>query len=161
MVQQTWRSMSLAMVVAILLALAAACGPAEPVPTLAPAEVESTSEAAVDEFVAAYPLAATAWDLDYFGPPEEPEPLLPDTRATVLYFWDRYAGFDGCNWLLGTYTAAAAGELRMQTPSRTLNICAPPELYDQSLQRLVPERHRIPAGGDAARRTVNDQRLLT
>jgi hypothetical protein len=108
--------MGLTLMAVVLLALVAGCATAEPVPTLAPAQAATAAEAAADELVAAYPLAATAWELDYFGPPEQPLPMLPDTRATVVYFWERYAGFDGCNWFLGVYSATAAGELRNQMP---------------------------------------------
>ena len=118
MTKQTWRSMWLIFVVAVLLALAAGCGMSEPEPTPGPVEAGATAVGAVEELVAAYPLAATAWDLDYFGPPEQPLPILPDTRATVIYFWERYAGFDGCNWFLGVYEATAEGELRNMTPAQ-------------------------------------------
>jgi heat shock protein HslJ len=163
MAHQTWRSIWLTCVVAVLLALAAGCG-TEPAPTPGPAEVKATAGAAVEEVVAAYSLAATAWDLDYFGPPEQPLPMLPNTRATVIYFWDRYAGFDGCNWFLGVYSATAEGELRMQMPSHTPNLCGPEELYTQaalyfsSIQNVTEYRLE---GGQLIANTVNDQRLLT
>jgi heat shock protein HslJ len=164
MAQQTWRSISLTLLVAVLLALAAGCGAAEPAPTPGPAEAKATAGAAVEEVAAAYALAATAWELDYFGPPEQPLPMLPETRATVLYFWDRYAGFDGCNWFLGVYSATAEGELRMQMPSRTLNLCGPEELYTQaalymsSLQNVTEYQLE---GEQLIANTVDDQRLLT
>jgi heat shock protein HslJ len=164
MVQKTWRSIRLTFVVAVLLALAVGCGTAAPAPTPGPVEAEATAEAAAQEFVAAYPLAATAWDLDYFGPSEKPLPMVPNTRATVLYFWDRYAGFDGCNWFLGAYSATTGGELRMQTPARTINQCGPEELEQQSLLYIsslqnVTEYRR--EGQQLIANTVDDQRLLT
>ncbi len=164
MAQHAWRSISLTIAVAVLLALVTGCGGAEPQPTPAPAEVQATAGAAVDEIAASYPLVSTAWDLDFFGPPDQPLAMLPDTRATVLFFWDRYAGFDGCNFFLGVYTATSEGELRMMTPSRTPNICSPVELYDQSLlydssmQNVTAYRIE---GEQLIADTVNDQRLLT
>jgi heat shock protein HslJ len=151
-------------VIVVLLALAAGCGMTEPEPTPSPTEAVATAEAAVEEFEAAYPLAATAWDLDYFGPPEEPLPMLPDTRATVVYFWDRYAGFDGCNWFQGVYSANTGGELRMQTPATTRVVCGPQELYEQSAlygsSLLNVTEYRL-KGEQLIADTVDNQRLLT
>ncbi len=162
--QKTWRSILVSVVIVVLLALAAGCGMTEPEPTPSPTEAEATAEAAVEEFVAAYPLAATAWDLDYFGPPEEPLPMLPDTRATVVYFWDEYAGFDGCNWFHGVYSATTGGELRMQMPASTRNLCGPEELYEQSAlyvsSLLNVTEYRL-EGEQLIANTVEDQRLLT
>ena len=166
MVQKTWRSMSLTLVFAVLLALAAGCGTAEPVPTPGPAEAGASAEAAAEELVVAYPLAATAWELDYFGPPEARTPLLPDTRATVVYFWDRYAGFDGCNFFLGAYSATPAGELLMNAPSRTLyaNLCEPAELYEQAARYSTSLLNAIEyqlEGEQLIANAAMDQRLLT
>jgi heat shock protein HslJ len=164
MIHQIWRSKWLIIVVSLLLALAAGCGTEEPDPTPNPAETEATGEAAVEDFVAAYPLAATAWDLDYLFTPEEPLAMLPDTRATVIYFWERYTGFDGCNWFLGVYSATAEGELRMQTPASTLNVCAPVELMEQAATygsaMLNVTEYQL-EGGQLIGNTVDDQRLLT
>jgi heat shock protein HslJ len=162
--QKTWRSIWLSIVIGVLLALAAGCGMTEPESTPSPTEAEAMAEAAVDEFVAAYPLASTAWDLDYFGPAEEPLPMLPNTRATVIYFWERYTGYDGCNWFLGVYSATDDGELRMQTPARTRNVCAPEELYEQSAlygSSLLNVTEYSLEGEQLIANTVEDQRLLT
>jgi heat shock protein HslJ len=159
--QRSWRLMRLAFAATLLLALAAGCGSKEPEPTLAPAEA---AETAVDAVAAAYSLAATAWELDYFGPAEQPLAMLPDSRATVTYFWDRYAGFDGCNWFLGVYSATAEGELRMQAPSATRNQCGPEELFEQSLlyaSSLQNVTEYQLEGEQLIANTVDDQRLLT
>ena len=164
MIQQMWRSMGLIFVAALLLALAAGCRTAEPEPTPNPAEAEATAETAVEEFVAAYPLAPTAWDLDYFSTPEEPVSMLPNTRASVTYFWERYTGFDGCNWFLGVYSATAEGELRMHTPASTLNLCGPEELFEQSAlynSSLLNVTEYLLEGEQLIANTVDDQRLLT
>jgi heat shock protein HslJ len=156
--------MWLIFLVAVLVTLAAGCGMAEPEPTPNPTQAMATAEVAAEEIVAAYPLAATAWEAEYFGPPEASVPMLPDTRATVIYFWERYAGFDGCNWFLGVYSADAEGELRNQTPSQTLYMCGPEELYEQSAlyvsSLLNVTEYRI-EGEQLIQSTVNDQRLLT
>ena len=162
--KRTWHSIRLSIVIAFLLALAAGCATAEPEPPPSPTESEATAEAAVEEFVAAYPLAATAWDLGYFGPPEEPLPMLPDTRANVIYFWERYTGYDGCNWFLGVYSATADGDLRNQTPAQTRNVCPPEELHQQSAlyvsSLLNVTEYRL-EGEQLIGNTVEDQRLLT
>ena len=106
-------------VLAVLLVFTAGCQMLEPEPTPSPAETAAV-QAEVESAVGAYALAATVWELAILGPPEESLPALTDTRATVTYFWDRYAGYDGCNnWFLGVYSATAEGELRMQTPTQT------------------------------------------
>ena len=166
MVQKTWRSMWLTFVVVVLLALAAGCGTAEGEPTAKPAQAEATAQVAVEEVVAAYPLAATAWDLDYFGPSEAPVPVLPNTRVTLVFFWDRYAGFDGCNWFLGAYTTTPEGELLLNAPSRTLyaNQCEPAETYEQAAKYAASLLNVIEyqvEGEQLIANAVADQRLLT
>ena len=164
MFQKPTRAIWLTFVLALFLAVAAGCQASEPEPTPSPAEVEATTEAAVEEFVDSYALAATAWDLAYFGGPEDELAMLPDTRASVIYFWDRYAGFDGCNWFLGVYTADADGELRMMTPSRTNDICAPEELYEQAatyVSMLENVTAYLLEEDQLLANTVEDQRMLT
>jgi heat shock protein HslJ len=166
MAQKMHRSLWLTFMLVVVLTLVASCGAPEeePAPTPNPTQAVATAEAVVQEVVAAYPIAATAWTVDYFGPPEEPYPMLPDTRATVTYFWDRYAGYDGCNWFLGVYSANAEGEMRNNTPSRTINICQPPELYDQAglfVSSLLNVTEYALEGENLIENTVDDQRLLT
>jgi heat shock protein HslJ len=164
MVQKMWRAIWLVFLVVVLLALGTGCQMAEPDPTPSPTEAVATAEAAVEELVGAYSLAATAWDLDYFGPPEQPMPMLPDTRATVLYFWERYAGFDGCNWFLGVYEATAEGELSNMTPARTRNLCEPEDLYTQSGMFVTSLLNVIEyqfEGEQLIENTTDNQRLLT
>jgi len=164
--QKTWRSLGLTILLVILVALAAGCGSSAPEPTAGPAEAEATPEAAGEESAAAYPLAATAWDLDYFGPPDKSTPVLPDTRATVVYFWDRYAGFDGCNWFAGVYSATPGGELRMEAPSRTAyaNFCGSAELNEQSSRYVASLLSSVEyqlEGEQLITNAAMDQRLLT
>jgi heat shock protein HslJ len=163
MSQRLNRSIWLPLVLAVLMLTAAGCQAAEPTPS--PAQAVATTAAVVEEAVAAYPLAATAWDLDYFGPPDAPVAVLPDTRASINYSWDRYAGYDGCNWFLGVYEAnAETGELRMYTPARTMNFCDPAELSEQAgmfSSMLVNVTAYGLEGEQLAENTVDDQRLLT
>jgi heat shock protein HslJ len=162
---ETTRSgLGLTLVVAMLLALVAGCGPGTAAPTPAPAEVAATSQSEVQNALNPYPLAATAWELDSIGPPEQPVPLVPDSRANVVYFWDRYGGFDGCNWFLGVYSATASGELRNQRPARTTNICGPEELYTQAAlfgSSLENATHYLIEGEQLIQNTAGEQRLLT
>jgi len=159
------RYVRIAFVSVLVLMLAAACQVAEPEPTPSPAEAIATTEAAVEELAAAYPLAATAWELEFFGPPDASVQLLPDTRASVIYFWDRYAGFDGCNWFLGVYSADTDGVLRMNTPAVTPNLCDTPAglndqtgLYRASLLNVTEYQME---GEQLIANTVDDQRMLT
>ena len=90
--------------------------------------------------------------------------MLPDTRATVVYFWERYTGFDGCNWFLGVYSATTQGELRMYTPASTRALCGPEELLQQSnlyTSSLLNVTEYQLEGEQLIHNTVDDQRLLT
>lgn len=165
MVKQPYRFIVLALVLVLVMVAIAGCGePPPPTPTPSPTEAAAAAEAAVAEIKAAYALAGTAWEAKYFGPPDNGIPMLPDTRATVNYFLDRYAGFDGCNWFLGVYSANANGEMRNSTPSRTINICEPPELFDQAglfVSSLLNVTEYKIEGEQLLQYTVDDQLLLT
>lgn len=157
------RSLLLLTFLALALVALAACGGADPTPTPSAAEVAATVEVAADEVADAAQLKVSAWDLEYFGPAEQPYPMLPDTRATIAYFLDRYAGFDGCNWFLGVYETDGDGTLRNYTPSETINTCAQ-ELNDQSAlfaTSLLNVTNFAIADGKLIESTVEDQRLLT
>lgn len=136
----------------------------EPAPE-ATTPAEATVEAVIEEFTSAYPLAATAWQAESFGSPEDNLPLIEDTRASVVYFFDRYAGFDGCSWFLGVYSATPEGELRMMTPARTTNFCEdPPGIFDQAAlftaSLLNTTEYRM-EGEQLLAFTVEDQQMLT
>ena len=134
-----------------------------PAPTLSPAEIEATAEAVAEEIAAAYPLAATAWELEYFGPAKTSTAPLSDTRVSVTYFWDRYMGYDGCNWFLGVYSTDTGGELHMMQPLKTRDICEPEEVYEQSLYfagALLNATAYAHEGEQLIISTTNDQKLL-
>jgi len=159
-----YRAILLTMVLVLIIGIVAGCAAPPPTSTPSPVEAAATVEAVVTEVAAAYALAGTAWTFAYFGPPEASVPVMPDTRASVNYFIDRYAGFDGCNWFLGAYTATADGELRNFTPSSTRNVCEPPELQDQSdtfVSALLNSIEFEMDGEQLAQNTSDDQRLLT
>lgn len=164
MVQKFSRYLWLTLVLVTMLALAVGCQGAGTEPPPSPTEAVATAVAVAEDVVTDYPLAATAWELDYFGPPADSVPLLPETRASVNYLWDRYAGFDGCNWFMGVYAATIGGDLRMMTPARTLNVCEPEAvneqstLYDSALLNVV--EYAI-EGEQLIANTTGSQRLLT
>ena len=70
MSNQLTRLLMLGVASIFVLLIAAGCHMVEPEPTPSPAE-------AVQEFVSAYPLAATAWELQFFG---EPAKVCPCCR---------------------------------------------------------------------------------
>ena len=165
MLNRLGRSVVLALAVAFVIVAVTGCQMVQPEPTPNPVEAVATSEAAVQEVVSDYPLRSTAWELQYFGDPDERLPMLPNTRATVVYFWDRYAGFDGCRWFLGVYGADAEGVLRMNTPAKTPHYCAtPPGLSGQSdlyLSSLLNVTEYVIEEDQLHSYTVDDQRMLT
>ncbi len=127
---------------------------------------QSTPESpqqAVEEIQSQLSLAGTAWELESFGEPEDELPVLPDTRLTVNYFVERYAGFGGCNWYLGVYTTNGS-ELRMQTPATTSDICEPAGLMAQEgtfMSSLLNITEYKMEGDQLVGYTVENQRLLT
>lgn len=148
---------------ALLMTAVAGCG-AAPASTPDAMQAAAVSTAEVAEIEAAHPLIATAWNVDYFGPPDEPVPMLPDSRASVTYFWDRYAGFDGCNFLLGVYAADSQGQLTMYAPAITTNVCEPQAIFDQAVlfqSSLLNVTSYALEGEKLTASTVEDQRLLT
>jgi heat shock protein HslJ len=165
MLDRSGRFVVLALVSVLVTYVVAGCRMIEPEPTPSPVEAVATSQAVVEEIVSAYPLASTAWELQFIGDPEERLPLLPNTRATVVYFWDRYTGFDGCGWFLGVYGADAEGVLRMNTPAKTPHYCAePPGLETQAstyMSALLNVTEYEIAEEQLATYTVDDQRMLT
>ena len=163
-----WRVIRLAFVCLALVGLLTACRAAQTTPTPAatpnPTEVKATADAMAQALVAAYPLAATSWDLDSFGPPVTSAPLLPGTRASVTYFWDRYMGFDGCNWFLGVYSADSDGTLHMMEPLSSRVICEPEDAYEQSLYfagALLSATSYAHDGKQLTISTTGNQQLLT
>ena len=169
MAQSRWRFAGLLFSCLLVSAFVTACAGGEPASTptpaatLSPAEIEATAEAVAEEIAAAYPLAATAWELDYFGPAATSTALLPDTRASVNYFWDRYMGFDGCNWFLGVYSADTEGNLQMMEPLSTRDICEPEEAYEQSIYfagALLNATNYAREGEQLVISTTGNQQLL-
>lgn len=151
-------------VLALLTALVAGCG-AAPAAGPGPVEAAATTQAALDDAgMAAYALAGTSWNLDYFGAPEQPVPMLADSRASVTFLWDRYAGFDGCNFFIGTYEAGADGVLLVDMPARTIEFCEPDELEEQAAMfssALLNVRGYTQEGEQLAVTTEGGGRILT
>ncbi len=162
MSQPKLHSVWLIFAIALLLALAAGCQSTDAEPTSGPAAASAPATAAT--LAADYALAATAWDLEYFGPADAPMAMLPETRASLIFFWDRYTGFDGCNWFLGTYWTSSNQGLNMMKPSSAPNICTPQALATQSgifVSSLQNATHYAREAEQLIATTDEEQRLLT
>jgi len=123
---------------------------------------ESPQEA-VEEKVSQLSLAGTAWELESFGGPDDTIPVLPDTRPTVNYLVERYAGSGGCNWYLGVYSTDGSS-LRMQMPAQTRLICESQEVMEQEgtfVGALLNVTEYKIEGDKLVAYTVEDQRMLT
>ena len=117
----------------------------------------------VEETVSQLSLAGTAWEAESFGGPDDTLPVLPDTRLTVNYLVERYAGSGGCNWYLGVYSTDGSS-LRMQTPATTWALCESAEIMQQEgffLDSLVNVTEYRMEGDKLAAYTVENQRMLT
>ncbi len=125
------KTMLLAIAAGSTMLLLGACG-GSPEPTPSPAQAAAAVEAEVEEEAATHALAMTSWDLDYFGSPAEPVPIIPGSGASLTFLWDRYSGYDGCNWFLGVYNADDQGNMRIETPATTVNVCESEELNTQA-----------------------------
>jgi len=142
----------------LLVGLLSACRSAsEPTPTPEPA-------AKVTQAVSNLNLIGSSWQAESFGGPEDAVKVSPDTRLTVNFGVDRYAGSGGCNWFLGVY--GTEGEsMRFQTPSKTVAVCdEPPGIMEQegtylsALWNILSYRME---GEKLLGYTSNDQLLLT
>ncbi|MCB0181966.1 MAG: META domain-containing protein [Anaerolineae bacterium] len=123
---------------------------------------ESPQEAAA-EVKSQLALAGTAWELESIGGPDDLVPVLPDTRLSLNYFVERYAGYGGCNWFLGVY-GTDGSSLRMQTPAATTIYCESEGVVQQEatyMTALVNVTEFKMEDGKLAAYTVEDQRLLT
>jgi heat shock protein HslJ len=109
----------------LLAGLVSACGAtSEPTPTPEPA-------ARVTQAVSNLNLIGSSWQAESFGGPEDAIMVHPDTRLTVNFGVDRYAGSGGCNWFLGVYETEGEG-MRFQTPATTSSTCEePPGIMEQ------------------------------
>jgi heat shock protein HslJ len=127
---------------------------------------QSTPESpqqAVEEAMSQLSLAGTAWEVESFGGPDDLLPVLPDTRPTVNYLAERYAGSGGCNWYLGVY-GTDGSNLRMETPATTTLICEPAGIMQQEAQfmtSLLNVTEYKMEGDKLAAYTVENQRLMT
>jgi len=123
---------------------------------------ESPQEA-VEEKGSQLSLAGTAWVAESFGGPDDTLPVLPDTRLTVNYLVERYAGSGGCNWYLGVYSTDGSS-LRMETPATTRIICESAEIMQQEglfMNSLLNVTEYRMEGDKLVAYTVENQRMLT
>ena len=161
----SWRYVCLPLLCLVFGVVAAGCGSAAtPTPTPNAVEVKATAEAVTQAIEDAYPLAPTAWDAVLFGQPATGVPPLPGTRASVIFFWDRYLGFDGCSWFMGVYSATMDGELHIETPLSTPHQCASDDLLEQSslfTAYLLSATNYTREGDQIMISTVGDQQVLT
>jgi heat shock protein HslJ len=149
---------SLVLILAALMMLAA-CQPATP-PTPTPELAEQVAQAAEG-----LSLIGTSWQAEAFGGPEPEEQVLvmEDTRMTVNFGIERYAGNGGCNWFLGVYSVEGVS-MRFMTPAQTRIYCEPDELMQQeatfmsSLWNIIEYRMD---GEKLLGYTTGDQLLLT
>jgi heat shock protein HslJ len=114
----------------LLVGLLSACqSSSEPTPTPEPA-------ARVTQAVTNINLIGSSWQAESFGGSDDSVMIIPDTRVTVNFGVDRYAGSGGCNWFLGVY--GVEGEtLRFQTPAASRTQCAtPPGIMEQEATYL-------------------------
>jgi len=113
----------------------------------------------------AYPLAMTAWVLESFGEPEDNLPVIPGTRPSVNFLYERYTGYGGCSWVLGVYTADANGLLRIQTPATPVPaMCEPAGVMEQEslfMSSLLNVTEYQLEGEKLVGYTVQNQRMFT
>lgn len=106
---------------ALILLLLAACQPvAEPTPS--PTEVAEQAE----QLVA---LVDTAWTVVSYGIDEE-IPVLPDSYPSVNFMGERYNGYSGCNYFLGTY-GVDGSTIGLKWPAITQGFCENELLLNQ------------------------------
>ena len=118
---------------------------------------------AVEEASDRLSLAGTAWELEFFGKPDDGLTVQAGTQLTVNYFVGRYTGSGGCIWYLGVYNADS-NNLLMETPARTRLLCEPSEIMVQEgtfMDSLLAITSYEMEGEKLVGYTGGDQRLLT
>jgi heat shock protein HslJ len=136
-----------------------ACQPAEP-PTPTPEAAEQVAQA-----VEGLSLIGTSWQVESFGgpAPEETLPVIPDTRLTVNFGIERYAGNGGCNWFLGVYSVEGES-MRFMTPAQTRIYCEPDAVMQQEATFMSSLWNVLSYQKDGEKLlgyTTQDQLLLT
>ncbi len=127
-------------------------------------DTEVEAETVVETVAEEMPLAATSWDLAFFGMPDDPVTPIADTRLTVNYLIDEFTGTGGCNWFLGAF-ATQGNQITPDYPSLTRVQCSDPDgVMDQEntfVGALANATSFEMEGDNLVLYTVGDQRLLT
>ena len=118
--------------VTTLVVLLAACQPA-PVPTPAPEQVAEAAgqlvEGAVQQTEQQAALIETAWTLLSYGVDEQ-IPVVPDSYPSLNFLGERYNGYSGCNFFLGSYLVEG-NEMGIRWPALTQGACENDALLKQ------------------------------
>jgi heat shock protein HslJ len=111
------------LIVVLLVGLAlafAGCAPAAP--TTAPATAVVATVEAAKETQSQFALSGTEWQLESTGGPADSSPAPAGANLTLGFGDYRYAGFSGCNWFQGMFSAKG-NELVLEPPAKSLGGC--------------------------------------
>ena len=107
------------LLVGLVLAFAGCASTAStPAPATAVVEAAKAAQATVTQFA----LSGTEWQLESTGGPEDSSPVPAGANLTLGFGGYRYAGYSGCNWFQGMFSASG-NELVLEPPAKSLGGC--------------------------------------
>ena len=116
----SYRTLLIAVLLVGLVLAFTGCAPAAstPAPATAVVEAAKATQATASQFA----LSGTEWQLESTGGPKDPAPAPAGANLTLSFGDYRYAGFSGCNWFQGMFSAKGDG-LVLEPPAKSLGGC--------------------------------------
>ena len=116
----SYRTLLIVVLLVGLVLAFAGCAPAASTP--APATAVAEAVQAAQETVTQFALSGTEWQLESTGGPKDSSPAPAGANLTLGFGDYRYAGFSGCNWFQGMFSAKGDG-LTLEPPAKSLGGC--------------------------------------
>ena len=101
---------------------AGACAAPTPAPAAAAETAVGEAAQSVQDTKANAALINTAWQLESFYDGPNAVPVVPGTAPTLGFGVDRYSGFGGCDFFMGTYLLRG-DSLSLDPPAKTTGGC--------------------------------------
>ena len=107
---------------ALIALLLSACAAPTPAPAAAAETAVGEAAQSVQDTKANAALINTAWQLESFYDGPNAVPVVPGTAPTLGFGVDRYSGFGGCDFFMGTYLLRG-DSLSLDPPAKTTGGC--------------------------------------
>ena len=148
---------SVAAIAMAALILAACQSAEEPAPTPTPDAAAAEERAAQAEVI-----RDTTWTVQSFGGPDAPIPGVDGAYPSVNFLLDRFTGYAGCNYFVGTYSVEG-DTVRFDPPAVTTGICEDDQVLQQeeALLTILLTANRFAYDGEVISLFADDRQLLT